>query len=195
MRPEKRIAATAAILDQHFIAGRLVGSHGQEVVDITNPATGALIGRATLGDEIDIERAIAAASAAFPIWSQTTLDERKFWLQRLANALTERLGELKAITIAEYGAPATFTDYIVDQARDFFVHVQSLLEHDNFVTNRGHATIQKLPVGVAGLMTPWNGSPWFVCEKAASALAAGCTVVIKPSELSPFQSKVMMECF
>jgi aldehyde dehydrogenase (NAD+) len=185
----------AAVLDQHFIGGYLVNSHGREVMDIYNPATGTRIGRATLGDEIDTERAIVAANAAFPAWSQTSLDERKVWLQRLANALTERLGDLKAITIAEYGAPATFTDYIVQQARDFFVLVQDLLKPETFETKRGHSTIQKLPIGVAGLMTPWNGSPWFVCEKAASALAAGCTVVIKPSELSPFQSKVLMECF
>lgn len=183
------------ILDHHFIGGRMLASHGQERMDIHNPATGELIGRATLGDEVDTERAIAAAKAAFPTWSKTTLDERKVWLQRLAEALTERLDDLKAITIAEYGAPTTFADYIVDQARDFFVLVQDLLQPETFESKRGQSTLQKLPVGVAGLMTPWNGSPWFVCEKAASALAAGCTVVMKPSELSPFQSKVLMECF
>jgi aldehyde dehydrogenase (NAD+) len=185
----------AAVLDQHFIGGCLVNSHGREVMDIRNPANGALIGHATLGNEVDAQRAITAANAAFPAWSLTTLVERKFWLQRLADALTERLSDLKAITIAEYGAPVTFADYIVDQARDFFVLVQDLLKPETFETKHGHSTIQKLPIGVAGLMTPWNGSPWFVCEKGASALAAGCTVVMKPSELSPFQSKVLMECF
>jgi len=183
------------ILDQHFVGGRMIASHGQERMDIHNPATGELIGRATLGDEVDTERAIAAAKAAFPTWSKTTIAERKVWLQRLADALTERLDDLKAITIAEYGAPATFADYIVEQARDFFVLAQDLLQPETFTSKRGLSTIQKLPVGVAGLMTPWNGSPWFVCEKAASALAAGCTVVMKPSELSPLQSKVLMECF
>ena len=187
--------AVVPVLDQHFIGGRLVASHGAEVVDIRNPANGELIGQATLGDEIDTERAIEAANAAFPTWSQTSLGERKMWLQRLADALTDRLDDLKAITIAEYGAPAMFTNYIVEQARDFFVLVQDLLKPEVFETRIGHSTVQKLPVGVAGLMTPWNGSPWFICEKAASALAAGCTVVIKPSELSAFQSKVLMECF
>jgi aldehyde dehydrogenase (NAD+) len=183
------------LLHSAFSSPRLVKSHGREVIDIYNPASGMLIGRATLGDETDTEQAIAAAHAAFPTWSQTTLDERRAWLQRLADVLTERLDDLKAVTIVEYGASATFAEYIVGQARDFFVLVQNLLKPENFESKRGHATIQKLPVGVAGLMTPWNGSPWFVCEKAASALAAGCTVVIKPSELSPFQSKVLMECF
>jgi len=187
--------AAAPVLDQHFIGGRSVNSHGREVMNIYNPANGKLIGRATLGDEVDTERAITAANSAFPTWSRTTLGERKFWLQRLAEALTERLSDLKAITIAEYGAPAAFTDYIVDQARDFFLLVQDLLRPETFETKHGHSTIQKLPIGVTGLMTPWNGSSWFVCEKVASALAAGCTVVVKPSELSPFQSKVLMECF
>jgi aldehyde dehydrogenase (NAD+) len=194
MGPRETISA-ATILDRHFIGGRFVSSHGREVADICNPANGTLIGRAVLGDEIDAERAIAAANEAFPAWSQTTLYERKAWMQRLADSLTERLEDLKAITIAEYGAPVTFAEYIVDQARDFFVLVQDLLKPGTFETKRGHSTIQMLPIGVAGLMTPWNGSTWFVCEKAASALAAGCTVVMKPSELSPLQSKVLMECF
>ncbi|PPJ49012.1 aldehyde dehydrogenase family protein [Rhizobium sp. KAs_5_22] len=183
------------IMTEHFIGGRFVESHGKEVMEIHNPATGELIGLATLGDEVDTERAIAAAKAAFVTWSKTTLEERKVWLQRLADAITERMDDLKAITIAEYGAPAVFTDYIVDQARDFFIFAQDLLKPENFEIRQGLSTIQKLPIGVAGLMTPWNGSPWFVCEKAASALAAGCTVVMKPSELSPLQSKVLMECF
>ncbi|MDB5910181.1 MAG: aldehyde dehydrogenase family protein [Massilia sp.] len=182
-------------LTQHFINGGLVDSHGQETVDIYNPANGELIGRATLGDEKDTERAIASAKAAFPAWSKTTLEERKNYLQRLADALTERLDELKAMTVAEYGAPVGFADYVIGQARDFFVLAQDVLKPENFEERRGKATIEKLPVGVAGLLTPWNGSPWFVCGKAASALAAGCTVVMKPSELSPFQSKILMECF
>ncbi|MDB5756110.1 MAG: aldehyde dehydrogenase family protein, partial [Massilia sp.] len=182
-------------LTQHFINGGLVDSHGQETVDIYNPANGELIGRATLGDEKDTARAIASAKVAFPAWSKTTLEERKNYLQRLADALTERLDELKAMTVAEYGAPVGFADYVIGQARDFFVLAQDVLKPENFEERRGKATIEKLPVGVAGLLTPWNGSPWFVCGKAASALAAGCTVVMKPSELSPFQSKILMECF
>ena len=187
--------AATAVLDRQFIGGRFLPSHGREVIDVHNPADGSLIGRVTLGDEVDAKQAIAAAEAAFPTWSRTTLEERKAWLQRIADALTESLDDLKAITITEYGAPSTFADYIVTQARDFFVLVQDLLTPATFEKKQRHATIQKLPIGVAGLMTPWNGSPWFVCEKAASALAAGCTVVIKPSELSSFQADLLMKCF
>ena len=180
---------------QHFIGGDFADSIGRETVDIFNPATGEQIGRATLGNEADAERAIAAAKAAFPAWSQTTLEERKVFLGKLAAALTERLDDLKSTMIAEYGSPAWFTGYVVDQARDFFNFAQNLLDAGNFEQVVGKAKVKKVPLGVAGLMTPWNGSAWFVCGKAASALAAGCTVVIKPSELSVLQSQILMECF
>jgi aldehyde dehydrogenase (NAD+) len=182
-------------VNQHFINGRFVDSHGQETVDIHNPATGELIGRSTRGDAVDAERAIAAAKAAFPAWSTTSLDERREYLQRITDALTERMDELVAMTVAEYGAPAFFAGYIDGQARDFFLLVQDLLKPENFEETNGNATITKVPVGVAGLLTPWNGNPWFVCGKAASALAAGCTVVIKPSELSTLEAQILMECF
>jgi aldehyde dehydrogenase (NAD+) len=183
------------ILNQHFINGRFTDSHGQETVDVHNPATGELIGRSTYGDAVDAERAIAAAKSAFPSWSTTSLEKRKEYLRRIADALTERMDELVAMTVAEYGAPAFFAGYIDGQARDFFLLVQDLLKPENFAETNGNATITKVPVGVAGLLTPWNGNPWFVCGKAASALAAGCTVVIKPSELSTLEAQVLMECF
>jgi aldehyde dehydrogenase (NAD+) len=94
------------------------------------------------------------------------------------------MDELVAMTVAEYGAPAFFAGYVNGQARDFFLLVQDLLKPENFAETNGNATITKVPVGVAGLLTPWNGNPWFVCGKAASALAAGCTVVIKPASPS-----------
>jgi aldehyde dehydrogenase (NAD+) len=182
-------------VSQHFINGRFVDSHGTRTADIHNPATGELIGRSVRGDEIDTERAIAAAKAAFPAWSQTTLEERSEYLLRIADALTERLDDMIAMTVAEYGAPISFAGYIDGQARDFFLLARDVLKPENFVETRGTATITKVPVGVAGLLTPWNGSLWFIAGKAASALAAGCTVVVKPSELSTLQAQVIMEAF
>ncbi|MCZ4611240.1 aldehyde dehydrogenase family protein [Streptomyces sp. Lzd4kr] len=183
------------IISRHFINGRFVDSHGQETADVHNPATGELIGRSVRGDEVDTERAIAAAKAAFPAWSKTTLEERKEYLQRIADALTERMDELVAMTVAEFGAPASFAGYIDNQARDFFLLAQDVLKPENFEEVRGNATVTKVPAGVAGLLTPWNGNPWFIAGKTASALAAGCTVIIKPSELSTLESQILMECF
>jgi aldehyde dehydrogenase (NAD+) len=183
------------IITQHFINGKFAESHGTEVVDVKNPTTNKLIGRVTMGDAVDAERAIAAAKAAFPAWSRTTLDERKVWLQKLADAVTERLDELKALCIAEFGGLAAFSGYAMNQARDFFIFAQDTLKPENFEQAVNKATVVRVPLGVAGLLTPWNGNPWFVCGKAASALAAGCTVVIKPSELSAMEAQVLMEAF
>lgn len=183
------------IASQHFIGGQFVNSHGQEVVNVFNPANGDLIGRTTLGDAVDAERAIEAAHGAFSGWSRTTLEERKNYLQKIADAMTERMDDLVEISVAEYGAPISFARMFNNQARDFMLLTRNLLKTNNFEERNGNATITKLPVGVAGLLTPWNGSPWFIAGKTASALAAGCTVVIKPSQLSTLQSQILMECF
>jgi aldehyde dehydrogenase (NAD+) len=180
---------------QHYINGAFVKSHGNEVLDIFSPLDNALIGKVTMGDGVDAERAIAAAKAAFPSWSQTTLNNRKFWLQKIADALTERLDELTALCTVEFGSLAGFSVYAMSQARDFFLLAQDKLEPETFESRVGAAQVTYVPLGVAGLLTPWNGSPWFVCSKTASAFAAGCTVVIKPSVLSALGSQVLMKAF
>ncbi len=172
----------------HFINGQFVESHGVEVVEVRNPATNELIGRVTMGDAVDAQRAIAAAKAAFPGWSQSTLRERQAWLQSLAAALTERLDDLAALCTTEFGGLAAFSAYAMTQARDFFLLAQHTLKPENFSQTINKAKVARVPLGVAGLLTPWNGNPWFVCGKAASALAAGCTVVVKPSELSALEA-------
>jgi aldehyde dehydrogenase (NAD+) len=182
-------------ITQHFINGELVESHGREVVEVRNPTNNELIGRVTMGDAVDAERAIAAAKGAFPAWSRTTLNERKAWLQRLADAMTKRLHDLKAMCTAEFGGLAAFSDYAMTQARDFFVFAQDTLEPENFEQTVNKAAVRHVPLGVAGLLTPWNGNPWFVCGKSASALAAGCTVVIKPSQLSALEAHTLMKAF
>jgi aldehyde dehydrogenase (NAD+) len=111
-------------ITKHFINGDFVKSHGSAVVEVRNPTNNELIGGVRMGDAIDAERAIAAAKAAFPGWSLTTLDERRLWLQRIADALTDRLDELVALCIAEFGGLASFSRYAMNQARDFSVLAQ-----------------------------------------------------------------------
>ena len=182
-------------ITKHFINGEFIDSHGTDVIEVRDPKNNELIGRVTMGDAVDAERAIASAKAAFPAWSRTSLAERKRWLQKLADAMTDRLGELKAACIAEFGGLAAFSDYAMTQARDFFILAKETLEPENFQQTVNKAEVARVPLGVAGLLTPWNGNPWFVCGKAASALAAGCTVVIKPSQLSALEAQVLMEAF
>jgi aldehyde dehydrogenase (NAD+) len=182
-------------ITKHFINGEFVESHGKEVAEVRNPKNNELIGRVTMGDAADAERAIAAAKAAFPAWSLTSLAERKAWLQKLADAVTERLDDLKALCTAEFGGLAAFSDYAMTQARDFFILAQETLEPESFEQTVNKAKVSHVPLGVAGLLTPWNGNPWFICGKAASALAAGCTVVIKPNQFSGLEAQVLMEAF
>ena len=182
-------------ITKHFINGEFVESHGRDVVEVRNPKNNELIGRVTMGDAVDAERAIASAKTAFSAWSQTSLDERKAWLQKVADAVTERLDDLKALCTTEFGGLAAFSDYAMTQARDFFVLAQDTLKPESFEQTVNKAKVTHVPLGVAGLLTPWNGNPWFVCGKAASALAAGCTVVIKPSQLSALEAQVLMEAF
>jgi aldehyde dehydrogenase (NAD+) len=183
------------IITRHLIGGQFVESHGTEVAEVRDPKNNQLIGQVTMGDAVDAERAIAAAKAALPEWALTTLEERKAALQKLADAVTERLQDLTALCTTEFGGLAGFSAYAMSQARDFFVLAQETLQSENFEYVVNKANIVRVPIGVAGILTPWNGNPWFVCGKTASALAAGCTVVIKPSELSALESQVLMEAF
>jgi aldehyde dehydrogenase (NAD+) len=182
-------------IDRQFIGGELVASHGVATQDVYNPFDNTLIGRVTLADSVDVEKAIAAAKAAFPAWSQTTLEERKRWLARIADALTARLDDLIRLCTKEFGGLAYFSQYAMSQARDWFLFLQETLTPENFEITVNKGKVRRVPIGVAGLLTPWNGNPWFVCCKTASALAAGCTVVIKPSELSALEAEVLMEAF
>jgi aldehyde dehydrogenase (NAD+) len=135
------------------------------------------------------------AHAAFPAWSKTTLEERRVYLQRIADAMAERMDDLIAITVEEYGATVGSARMFNQQARDFMLLARDLLKPENFEEKNGNATITKVPVGVAALLTRWNGSAWFVVGRTASVLAAGCTVVVKPSQMSALQSRLLMECF
>lgn len=146
-------------ITKHFINGDFVESHGTAVVEVRNPTNNEPIGRVTMGDAIGAERAIAAAKATFPGWSRTTLDERKVWLQRIADALTERLDELIALCIAEFRGLASFSRYAMSQARDFFVFAQDTLAREHFEQTVSHAQVTRVPLGVAGLLAPWNGHP------------------------------------
>ena len=180
---------------KHLINGEFVPSHGTEVAEVRNPSNNEPLGRVVMGDAVDAERAIAAAKAAFPNWSRTTLGQRKTWLQTLADSVSERLDELKALCTAEFGGLAAFSEYAMTQARDFFLLAQETLARENFEQSVNKATVTRVPLGVAGLLTPWNGMPWFVCGKTASALAAGCTVVIKPNADCALEAQVLMEAF
>jgi aldehyde dehydrogenase (NAD+) len=177
-----------------YIDGAFVESHGREVMDSINPNNGKLIARVTLGDEEDARRAISAAKRAFASFAHTTKEERSDVLRRLNEVVAARMSDLTAAMVEEYGGVVQFSKLIVQMAADSFLHAEKALQELPLLRTSGKTTISLAPVGVAGLITAWNSNALFICLKLASALAAGCTVVVKPSELSSVQTQVLLEC-
>lgn len=180
-------------IEQIFINDEFVTPHGTERFDLYNPATAQVIGQVRLADEVDAERAIAAAKAAFPAWSQTTKQERIAALTRMHAAVAARHDQLLEAIIEEYGAPAARSAWMASYPADVIAQAIEALEAFEFSFSAGAASVQMTPLGVAGLITPWNSDAGFICGKLAAALAAGCTAVIKPSEMSALQTQIITE--
>ena len=180
-------------ITKHYIDGAFVESHGREVMDIIRPTDGKTIARVTLGDEEDTRRAIAAAKAALVSFGRSTKDERAAILRRLHEAASARLDDLTAAMVEEYGGVVQFAGVIVKSGINAFLAAEKGLQELPLTRTWGKTTVTLEPVGVAGLITAWNANTLFICLKLASAVAAGCTVVLKPSELSSLQTVVLIE--
>jgi aldehyde dehydrogenase (NAD+) len=182
-------------LNRQFINGRVQESHGHDIQAVTSAVTGEQIAEGVLGDATDANLAVEAARRALPAWSATTLDQRRDYLQKLADSFAGRREQMIQALVEEFGTTTATAAYIVDQSRDWFVYAQKLLTEDTFTDQIGRATVHKVPVGIAVLITPWNGASWFIAMKASVALAAGCTVVIKPSERGIWQAQPVLDAF
>jgi aldehyde dehydrogenase (NAD+) len=180
-------------IDQIYINGSFVTPHGEEDFELFNPATEGVIGTVRLADAEDARRAIAAAKRALPAWSHTTLSERASLLRRMHAAVVAREDELFAAILQEYGAPVSRSRWMVQHAAQVFLDAIEAMESYDFERRLGTARVAMRPVGVVGLITPWNSNAGFIGGKLATALAAGCTAVIKPSEMSALQTRVMTE--
>src|SRR6266704_122075 len=180
-------------ITNHYIDGTFVESHGREVMDIIRPTNGKVIARVTLGDEEDTRRAIAAAKRAFASFSRTSKEERLLYLRQLHKAVSDHVDDLTAVMIEEYGGVAQFARLIAESGVNAFAAAEKGLQELPLTQSWGKTTVTLEPVGVAGLITAWNANALFICLKLASAVAAGCTVVIKPSELSTLQTTVLVD--
>src|SRR6202030_1369995 len=176
-----------------YIDGAFVESHGREVMDIIKPSNGKVIARVTMGDEEDTRRAIAAAKRAFATYGRSTKEERAKILRRLHEAASARIDDLTAAMVEEYGGVVQFARPIVESGINAFLASEKALQDLPLTRSWGKTTVTLEPVGVAGLITAWNANALFICLKLASAVAAGCTVVLKPSETSSLQTRVMVE--
>ena len=182
------------IIDKIYIDGAFVTPHGTEMFDLYNPAKGEVIGQVRLGDQEDARRAIDAAKRAFQTFSRTSKDERIAMLRKLYDSVSARIDELTEASIKEYGAPSGRAIWSTRFAVEAFVNAIKTLEGYDFHQRIGSAEVVMVPVGVAGLITPWNANISFICNKLATALAAGCTAVMKPSEMSAIQTQIVTEC-
>jgi aldehyde dehydrogenase (NAD+) len=184
---------TIKTITTHYIDGAFVESHGREVMDIIRPTDSQVIARVMLADEEDTRRAIAAAKRAFASFGRSTKEEREKILRRLHEAASARLDDLTAAMVEEYGGVVRFAGPIVQSGVNAFLAAEKALQEIPWTRNWDKTTVTLEPVGVAGLITAWNANALFICLKLASAVAAGCTVVIKPSELSSLQTQVLLE--
>ena len=180
-------------ITRHYIDGAFVESHGRETMDLVNPTNRKTIARVTLGDEQDTRNAVAAAKRALETFGRSTREERLSLLRRLYEAVMARKDDLTAMMVEEYGGVVQFAGPIVQTGADAFLAAERALKELPLTKKWGKTTVTLEPVGVAGLITAWNANALFMCLKLASAVAAGCTVVIKPSELSALQAQVLVE--
>lgn len=177
-----------------YIGGEWVAPLGGDRREIINPSTEEVIGEAALGSAADVDRAVAAAKAAFPAFSATSVAERIELLNAILAGLKERSDEIAAAISAEMGAPDGLARMAQAPAgRGHFGEVIRVLKEFQFERSQGTTTIRFEPVGVCALITPWNWPLNQIAAKVAPALAAGCTMVLKPSEVAPLDAVIFTE--
>ena len=177
-----------------YINGAWVDPVTPKTLDVINPATEAVAGRISMGSAADVDKAVKAARAAFETWSQSSVDERIALFEQLIAEYKKRYADMAAAITEEMGAPAVLSQKA--QAAMGIGHLQSalgVLKNYQFEEQRGTTMIVKEPIGVCGLITPWNWPVNQIACKVAPALAVGCTMVLKPSEIAPFSAQIWTE--
>lgn len=181
--------------DKFYINGAWVAPHAQNALEVINPATEAPIASIALGSAADVDRAVAAAKAAQADWGQTSKAERLALLGRVLEIYERRQGEFAQAISAEMGAPISMAraqQAAVGQ-RHLKTTMAALEGFDFEQTLPNGDTLLREPIGVCGLITPWNWPINQIALKVAPALAAGCTMVLKPSEITPLNAILYAE--
>lgn len=179
-------------LNQFFIDGQWVDPIESRPFDLINPATEAIYGRVELGCAADVDRAVASALSAFGDFSRTDKQQRVEMLLRIIEQFKNHEAEIHAALTEEMGAPVSLKAQTGAALAALNQGVETLKAYD-FETRLSSAVIRHEAIGVAGLITPWNWPIQLLCNKLASALAAGCTVVVKPSEYTPLSAQVFAQ--
>jgi aldehyde dehydrogenase (NAD+) len=179
---------------QFYINGQWVEPSGDETLAVINPATEQAIESIAMGGADDVDAAVAAARAAFETFSRTTRDERLALLDRIIEVYTSRVAEMGAVISQEMGAPLRMAQRAQAGAGiAHFATARRVLSEFEFEKEIGTTLIVREPIGVCALITPWNWPMNQIACKVAPALAAGCTMVLKPSEVAPLSAILFAE--
>ncbi|MGE0732892.1 MAG: aldehyde dehydrogenase family protein [Acidimicrobiia bacterium] len=177
-----------------YIDGAWVEPSSTDTIGVVNPATEAVIETIAAGNDEDVDRAVAAAKAAFPAFAATPVAERIALLERIIEGYKARMGDLAAAVTAEMGAPAALASAAQAPAGlGHFLTTLNALKGFEWEEKLGTTTVVSEPIGVCGFITPWNWPLNQIAAKVAPALAAGCTMVLKPSEVAPLNALVFAE--
>lgn len=179
---------------QFYIDGKWVDPVTANPFEVINPATEEPCGRISLGSAADVDKAVAAAKRAAPAYANTTREQRIALLKKILAVFAERHDDVAAAIMEEMGAPWKLAKYA--QAASGPQHIQAaidVLKTYEFEEQHGTTRIVKEPIGVCALITPWNWPINQIAVKVAPALAAGCTMVLKPSEIAPFSAMIFAQ--
>ena len=180
--------------NQLFIGGAWVAPSGKQTIDVHNAGNGEVMGRIPLGDATDVERAVAAARSALDAWSATSAEQRSQFLEKISAGLKARAEELAKLIAQEVGMPLKMSARIqAGLPIANFANYAKLVKEFSFESRVGNSLVVRDPVGVVAAITPWNYPLHQITLKVAPALAAGCTVVLKPSEVAPFNAFLLAE--
>jgi len=182
------------VRDKIYIDGAWVASTGAGSLEVTNSSTEEVMGTIPEGTAADVDKAVAAAKAAFPGWAATPKEERGKYIQRITEGLGARMAEIAQVVAGELGMPLNMSMLIqAGLPAANWGAIGGLLDTFQFEEQVGSSLVVKEPVGVVGAITPWNYPLHQITLKVAPALAAGCTVVLKPSEVAPLNAFILAE--
>jgi aldehyde dehydrogenase (NAD+) len=182
------LMAGGSIRHSAYIGGQWVPVEG-DMLPVVNPATEQVVGDIAAGSATDVDRAVAAARAAFPAFSALPAGERAAYLERIRSLVLERAEEFAQAISREMGAAIGYARGTqVSLAVEHLRVARDLLADYPFLVMQGTTAIVREPIGVCALITPWNWPLYQITAKVAPAIAAGCTIVLKPSELSPLSA-------
>ncbi len=179
---------------QFYINGEWVDPVEPRTLEVENPATEEPFARISIGSGADVDKAVAAAKAAFPAFAETSVEYRAQLLERIAAEYQKRMGEIAEVISEQMGAPMWLAN--AAQAPAGLGHYASMAQYLRdyaFEEVKGSTLLRKEPIGVCGFITPWNWPANQIACKVAPAIAAGCTMVLKPSEIAPLDAMIVAE--